>query len=145
MMNKKIICLVFLLLFIGLIPLQGQGIIFKKDIFVEKGETLDNAVSWGGEIRIEGTVTDSVINFGGTIIISGEVENAVVGFGTDIILHPTARIEGDVVSGSNTQPEGSRTMITPDERIVWVLPGASGIETEYRFTTSLQVDNPLDI
>lgn len=102
MMNKKIICLVFLLLFIGLIPLQGQGIIFKKDIFVEKGETLDNAVSWGGEIRIEGTVTDSVINFGGTIVISGKVENAVVGFGTDIILHPTARIEGDVVSLGGT-------------------------------------------
>ena len=73
MMNKKIFCLAILFLFFGLIPLQGQGFVFKKDIVVEEGETQDNVISWGGEIRIEGTVTDSVINFGGTIIIEGEV------------------------------------------------------------------------
>jgi cytoskeletal protein CcmA (bactofilin family) len=98
MTNRRIFCLVILFLFLGLIPLQGQGLIFKKDIVVEKDETLDNVISWGGEIRIEGRVTDSVINFGGTIIISGEVEKTVVGFGSDIMLYSTARIEGDVIS-----------------------------------------------
>jgi hypothetical protein len=98
MMNKRIFCLAILFLFLGLLPLQGQGFVFKKDIVVEEDETLDNVISWGGEIRIEGRVTDTVINFGGTIIIAGVVENTVVGFGSDIILKSTAKIEGDLIS-----------------------------------------------
>ncbi len=114
MMNKKIFCLAILFLFFGLIPLQGQGFVFKKDIVVEEGETQDNVISWGGEIRIEGTVTDSVINFGGTIIIEGEVEKTVVGFGSDIILKSTARIQGDVLSLGGTLDKDPGAIIEGD-------------------------------
>jgi cytoskeletal protein CcmA (bactofilin family) len=114
MMNKRIVCLVFLFLFVGLIPLRGQGLVFKKDIVVEKDETLDNVISWGGEILIEGRVTDSVINFGGTIIISGEVGTTVVGFGSDIKLHSTARIEGDVLSLGGTLDKNPGAIIEGD-------------------------------
>jgi len=113
-MNKKIFCLAILFLFFGLIPLQGQGFVFKKDIVVEEGETQDNVISWGGEIRIEGTVTDSVINFGGTIIIEGEVEKTVVGFGSDIILKSTARIQGDVLSLGGTLDKDPGAIIEGD-------------------------------
>jgi len=113
-MNKKIFCLAILFLFFGLIPLQGQGFIFKKDIVVEEGETQDNIISLGGEIRIEGTVTDSVINFGGTIIIEGEVEKTVVGFGSDIILKSTARIQGDVLSLGGTLDKDPGAIIKGD-------------------------------
>jgi len=114
MMNKKIFCLAILFLFFGLIPLQGQGFVFKKDIVVEEGETQDNIISLGGEIRIEGTVTDSVINFGGTIIIEGEVEKTVVGFGSDIILKSTARIEGDGLSLGGTLDKDPGAIIKGD-------------------------------
>lgn len=113
-MNKRALCLVFLFLFAGLIPLQGQGLVFKKDIIVEKGETLDNVVSWGGEILIEGSVTDSVISFGGTIIISGEVGETVVGFGSDIRLSSSARIEGDVISLGGSLDKDPGTVIEGD-------------------------------
>lgn len=113
-MNKKIFCLAILFLFFGLIPLQGQGFVFKKDIVVEEGETQDNIISLGGEIRIEGTVTDSVINFGGTIIIEGEVEKTVVGFGSDIILKSTARIQGDVLSLGGTLDKDPGAIIKGD-------------------------------
>ena len=113
-MNKKIFCLAILFLFFGLIPLQGQGFVFKKDIVVKEGETQDNIISWGGEIRIEGTVTDSVINFGGTIIIEGEVEKTVLGFGSDIILKSTARIEGDVLSLGGTLDKDPEAIIEGD-------------------------------
>ena len=102
MMNKRFFCLAILFLVIGLLPLQGQGIVFKKDIVVEEDKTQDNVISWGGEIRIEGRVTDTVINFGGTIVVAGQVENTVFGFGSDIILKSTARIEGDVISLGGT-------------------------------------------
>jgi hypothetical protein len=114
MMNNKIIALAILFLFIGLLPLQGQGIVFKKDIVVEKDEIQDNVISWGGEIQIKGTVTDSVINFGGTIIIEGKVENTVMGFGSEIILKSTAKVEGDVVSIGGTLDKAPGTVIEGD-------------------------------
>jgi hypothetical protein len=101
-------------LFLGLLPLQGQGFVFKKDIIVEKDEIQDNVISWGGEIRIEGEVTDSVINFGGTIIIEGEVGQTVVGFGTEMILKSSARIEGDVLSLGGTLQKDPGAIIEGD-------------------------------
>jgi hypothetical protein len=102
MINKKILCMSVLFLFLGLLPLQGQGIIFKKDIVVEEGEIQDNVISWGGEILIKGEVRENVINFGGTIIIEGKVGEAVVGFGSEIRIASTAMVEGDVLSLGGT-------------------------------------------
>ena len=113
-MNKKIFFLTILFLFLGLIPLQGQGVVFKKDIIVEENETLDNIISWGGKIQVKGRVTDSVINFGGTIIISGKVEKTVVGFGSDIILESTAKIQGDVLSLGGTLDKSPGAFIEGD-------------------------------
>jgi hypothetical protein len=114
MMNKRIFCLAILFLFLGLIPLQGQGVVFKKDVIVEEDETQDNIISWGGEIQIKGRVTDSVINFGGTIIIAGKVEKTVVGFGSDIILESTAKIQGDVLSLGGTLDKSPGAIIEGD-------------------------------
>ncbi len=114
MMNKNIFCLAILFLFLGLLPLQGQGFVFKKDIVVEKDEIQDNVISLGGEIRVEGKVTDSVINFGGMIIIDGEVGETVVGFGSEIILRSSARIEGDVLSLGGTLDKDPGAIIKGD-------------------------------
>jgi len=114
MMNKKIFCSAILFVLLGLLPLHGQGFIFKKDIVVEEGETQDNVMSWGGEIRIKGNVTDSVINFGGTIIVEGRVGETIVGFGSEIILRSTARIEGDVISLGGTLDKDPGSIIDGD-------------------------------
>jgi len=114
MINKKLLCLSVLFLFLGLIPLQAQGIIFKKDIVVEEGEIQDNVVSWGGEILIQGEVTENVINFGGTITIEGKVGEAVVGFGSEIRLASTARVEGDVLCLGGTLERETGSTIEGD-------------------------------
>ncbi len=114
MIDKKIFCLAILFVLLGLLPLHGQGFIFKKDIVVEEGETQDNVMSWGGEIQIKGEVTDSVINFGGTIIVEGTIGETIVGFGSDIILRSTARIEGDVISLGGTLDKDPGSIIEGD-------------------------------
>lgn len=114
MINKRILCLTVLFLFLGLIPLHGQGIIFKKDIRVEEGEIQDNVISWGGEILIKGEVTENVINFGGTIIIEGKVGEAVVGFGSEIRLASTARVDGDVLSLGGTLDRETGSVVEGD-------------------------------
>ncbi len=109
MINKRLICWTILFVFLGLLPLQGEGVVFKKDILVEEDEVQDNVVSWGGDIRVLGTVNEGVINFGGTIVIEGKVGETVVGFGSKIILTSTAKVGGDVLSlgGSLDREPGS--------------------------------------
>ncbi len=109
MTNKKFLCWTIFFVFLGLLPLQGQGVVFKKDILVEEYEVQDNVISWGGDIRVLGTVNESVINFGGTIVIKGKVGDTVVGFGSKIILTSTAKVGGDVLSlgGSLDREPGS--------------------------------------
>ena len=98
MINKKFLCWTILFVFLGLLPLHSEGVVFQKDILVDVGKVQDNVVSWGGDIRILGTVKESVINFGGTIVIEGNVGDTVVGFGSSIILTSTSKVEGDVLS-----------------------------------------------
>lgn len=98
-MNTKIITpLVFLLLTAGLAPLHGQGVILQKDITVDRYETEDNVVSFGGTILVKGEVKHSVVAFGGKIIIEGKVGETVFGFGADIKLASTAVVDGDVAT-----------------------------------------------
>jgi hypothetical protein len=109
MINKKFLCWTISFILLGLLPLYGEGVVFKKDILVEKDEVQDNVVSWGGDVRVLGTVNESVVNFGGTIIIEGKVGDTVVGFGSKVILTSTAKVEGDVLSlgGSLDREPGS--------------------------------------
>ncbi len=109
MINKKFLCWTISFVLLGLLPLYGEGVVFKKDILVEKDEVQDNVVSWGGDVRVLGTVNESVVNFGGTIIIEGKVGDTVVGFGSKVILTSTAKVEGDVLSlgGSLDREPGS--------------------------------------
>ncbi len=95
---KIILPLIFLFLISGLTPLNGQGLILKKNITVEEHDIQDNVISFGGTIFVKGTVSENVISFGGDIIIEGEVGVAVVGFGANIVLKSSAVIKGDVVS-----------------------------------------------
>ncbi|MBS3818184.1 hypothetical protein KGY73_01565 [bacterium] len=98
-MNKKIIwSLTILLLGSGFTPLYSQGFVLKKDIIVNKNETQDNVISFGGEILIKGKVKESAIAFGGSIVVEGEVGDVVLGFGSDITLKSTCVVKGDVVS-----------------------------------------------
>ena len=102
MKTKIILPLVFLFLISGLSPLNGQGLILKKNITVEEHDIQDNVISFGGTILVKGTVSENVISFGGDIIIEGEVGVAVVGFGANIVLRSSAEIKGDVVSIAGT-------------------------------------------
>jgi hypothetical protein len=98
MKNKKLLPFMIFFLFLGSLPLHGQGVVVQKDIYVAEDEVQENVVAFGGDILIKGKVTESVVGFGGTITVEGEVGEVVLGFGSDIILRSTALVEGDVVA-----------------------------------------------
>lgn len=111
-MKNKIVLALFLFLFVlGSLSLHcQQSFTLKKDIYVAKDEVLDNVITFGGEVLVEGKVKESVIVFGGKITIAGEVGNLVLGFGTNILLKPSAVVKGDVASlgGSLEKEPGCR-------------------------------------
>ncbi len=115
MRNRTWASLALILLMLCSTPLIGQqGIGFKNDIVVERGESQDNVFSIGGNVQIRGTVNKTVIAFGGSIVIEGEVGEAVMGFGADITLLPSARIKGDLVSFGGILDKQPGTIIEGD-------------------------------
>jgi cytoskeletal protein CcmA (bactofilin family) len=111
---RKTFLIAIFFFFMGIVPLQGQGFILQKDIYIAEGEIEDNVLSFGGNIVIKGTVSENVIAFGGTITIEGEVGDSVLGFGSVVILRSTAEIKGDVVSVGGTLKKESGVLIRGD-------------------------------
>ena len=102
MRNKRLPVLVFVFIFLGLLPLQGQSVVIQKDVYVAEDEVQENVVAFGGDVVIKGKVKESVVAFGGTITIEGKVGETVLGFGSEVRLKSSAVIEGDVVSLGGT-------------------------------------------
>jgi len=98
MKNKILFPILVLSIAAGVLPLQGQGFIIQKNVFVAEDEVQENILSFGGVVEIKGKVEENVFVFGGSIIVEGEVGDSVVGFGSKITLKSTARIDGDVIS-----------------------------------------------
>ncbi|MFP2899258.1 HEAT repeat domain-containing protein [Corallococcus sp. 4LFB] len=63
---------------------------------VKEGESVESAVSYGGNLIVKGTVEDDAVAFGGNLEIHGHVEGDAHAFGGNVILGPDARIDGDV-------------------------------------------------
>ncbi len=56
------------------------------------------------------------------------------------------QVNGNVIEGSNTEPEGAVPTINPEGKagIAWEFPDW-GLGVEYTFTVQLQVENPMDV
>lgn len=114
MKNKRLIPLIVLFIFMGYMPLQGQGIVVQEDILVAEDEVQDNVIALGGDILIKGKVNESVVAFGGTITVEGEVGEVVLGLGSQITLRSSAIIRGDVVALGGSLEKEPGTIVNGD-------------------------------
>ncbi|MBU1078661.1 MAG: polymer-forming cytoskeletal protein [Spirochaetes bacterium] len=101
-LNKKSIISIFyitgLLFFLsGSLP-ASERVGFGHSIEIKKNETVDTAVSIGGNVTVLGKVKEDVVSIGGSIVISGKVDKDVVAIGGNVELKPTARITGKIVA-----------------------------------------------
>lgn len=63
----------------------------------------EDRVSLGGDVVVRvGEVVDSAVSFGGDVAIDGEVRGDVVSFGGDVALGPNAHVHGDVSTMGGT-------------------------------------------
>jgi len=72
---------------------------FGRDVEIKRHETVKSAVSFGGDVRVEGRVKDAVVSFGGDIYLGSDavVKGDVVTLGGEIFPEPGAEVEGDFV------------------------------------------------
>lgn len=80
-----------------------------QSLEVKEGDTVDNAVVYGGNLVVKGHVEEDAVAFGGNLDIYGHVEGDAHAFGGNVILHPNASVEGDVsvIGGTVIRGEGS--------------------------------------
>ncbi|MDY7227318.1 hypothetical protein [Hyalangium rubrum] len=67
-----------------------------QSLEVKQGESVDNAVVFGGNLLVKGHVEEDAVAFGGNLDIYGVVEGDAHAFGGNVILHEGAAIQGDV-------------------------------------------------
>jgi len=69
-----------------------------RSLEVKKGEKVDKAVVYGGNLMVNGHVEDDAVVFGGNLQVNGHVEGDAHAFGGNVLLGPNAVVEGDVSS-----------------------------------------------
>jgi len=138
MSTKKSILIVFILIFILLIPsmawAKGGGAIIRigQDITVSEGEVYDAIIGIGNNISIKGTINDAIIVVGGNLKIEGSLGDALVLVGSDahlnnsfrgdvvavgskLVLAPGVIVNGDIVSVGSQILKGENSLITGDQ------------------------------
>jgi len=81
-------------------PLRSSGDTnFGGKTVVEKGRTVEEAVSLGGDVIVYGTVEEDAVSFGGDTVVagSGEVKGDAVSIGGKIKVRRGGRVRGDAV------------------------------------------------
>ncbi len=92
---------------------EAQSIFYAgRNITIEKGETIDNAVALGGQITVSGRVKKNVVAIGGSVVLtkSAVVEGKVISIGGVIVAGSGARVYGEVTEiNSNALAEALRS------------------------------------
>ncbi|SEK73782.1 hypothetical protein SAMN05444354_102207 [Stigmatella aurantiaca] len=80
-----------------------------QSLEVKEGESVDNAVVYGGNMVVRGHVEKDAVVFGGNLDVFGSVDGDVHAFGGTVTLHPGARVEGEAsaIGGQVVQAEGA--------------------------------------
>ncbi|EAU62099.1 conserved hypothetical protein, partial [Stigmatella aurantiaca DW4/3-1] len=80
-----------------------------QSIEIKKGESVDNAVVYGGNMVVRGHVEEDAVVFGGNLEIFGTVDGDVHAFGGNVTLHPGSSVGGDAsaIGGSVIQNDGA--------------------------------------
>ncbi|SES82602.1 polymer-forming cytoskeletal protein [Stigmatella erecta] len=88
----------------------GQDVVARgQSLEVKEGESVDNAVVYGGNMVVRGHVEKDAVVFGGNLDVFGSVDGDVHAFGGTVTLHPGARVEGEAsaIGGQVIQAEGA--------------------------------------
>lgn len=95
----------------GLVDLDNK-VAFGSTVRVGRDEVVNDIVSVGGDVKVDGEVRGDAVSIGGEAKINGRVTGGVVSIGGDVELGPEAEVFGDVVTvgGQLVREEGSSVL-----------------------------------
>ena len=87
----------------------NNRVAFDRTVRVGEDEVVNDVVSIGGDVKVDGEVRGNAVSVGGEAKINGRVTGEVVAVGGDIKLGPEAEVFGDIVTvgGRLVREEGS--------------------------------------
>ncbi|MFP4243357.1 MAG: hypothetical protein ACLFTW_15425 [Chitinispirillaceae bacterium] len=102
---RQLTFLFMAVIFLSQVPSSAQQrsiIRFGEDVAVAEGEQVKDAVSIGGDVRIEGEVKNDAVAVGGSLFLGPQatVEGSAVSIGGRINQSQTAVVKGDIVEMS---------------------------------------------
>lgn len=79
---------------------EGDRTGFGRSVDVPVGEVWEEAISFGGDVRVHGHVTGDAVSFGGNVIVEdgGRVDQGAVSFGGAVQVQPGGVLQGDRVA-----------------------------------------------
>ena len=104
---------VCVLLLMSAVYAQGSGVAAGEKVVVVDGVTDSTVYGVGQSIQITGTVKQGAISFGGDVIVDGVVEGDVATIGGSVIQSDGARIGGDVIVLGGTYRHGDKSTRNP--------------------------------
>jgi len=109
--NRIVAMLVWVLLLFGAASAQGAS---DEKVVVVEGVNEGTVFGAGNSLRITGTVKQGAMSFGGDVIVEGTVEGDVATIGGSVIQKAGSRIGGDViVLGGSYQADDSPALRAP--------------------------------
>lgn len=101
--RKEIVCFVILALLLGVIPAVCAGekniVEIGKDVTIEEGMKVSNAVAIGGQVTVSGEVERHVVAIGGSVVLTktAVVGRNVVSLGGVIVRGRGAEVQGRLI------------------------------------------------
>jgi len=96
----QVFAIVALILAVWVPTVIASDFSFGKKVIVKYGQTVDDAVSFGEDVYVFGTVSGDAVAIGGSVIVDrdGSVKGDAVAIGDDIQVRSGGNISGDAVS-----------------------------------------------
>lgn len=118
----------------------GDQVVLHGSLVVPEGETVGAAVIFDGPATVDGTVTKSLVVFNGDVEISGTVRNDVVVFNGHVVLHPGARVQGNLVTRQAATIEPGATVDGSEQRVATKFDfGDLGLASRYAWWLAYSV------
>ena len=93
---------------------------FGSTVRVGGGEVVNDIVSIGGDVKVDGQVRGDAVAVGGEAKINGRVTGEVVAIGGHVELGPEAEVWGDIVTvGGRVRREGGASVLGEVSEVAW--------------------------
>lgn len=102
----------------SLVLLVLPTLVLAAPVHVPSAQTVEKAVSYGEDLRIEGKSLGDAVAYGGDLEITGSVEGNAVAFGGDLLVHGAV--------GGNVNAYGGNVVIAPGAKVLGRVTSVGG-------------------